>query len=110
MSLTLATPHPPTCYPEGKEEKEGDNDNSHGHHFWGTCFVPGSQGSGLHAMPNALSPVALCLSPEAFPASPPAPPHALPLTKHSLDCVVHLGVLVVLGGHQEFLNIPKKPT
>lgn len=39
---------------------------------------------------------------------PPGPSSHLPLTKHSLDRVVHLGVLVVFGGHQEPLNIPKK--
>lgn len=40
----------------------------------------------------------------------PGPPRILPLAKHSLDRVVHLGVLVVLGRHQELLNIPKKAT
>lgn len=33
---------------------------------------------------------------------------ALPLAEHRLDRVVHLGVLVILGGHQELLNSPKE--
>lgn len=35
---------------------------------------------------------------------------SLPLPKHSLNRTVHLGVLVVLGGHQELLNIPPNNT
>lgn len=58
-------------------------------------------------------PAARASGPKASPRlwSPWAPARrwslALPLAKHSLDCVVHLGVLVVLGGHQELLNNPK---
>lgn len=67
--------------------------------------------------PRGLGPVPCAWRPGARPLTPspgaqeaaPSPPSRSPLAKHRLDGVVHLGVLVVLGGHQEFLNTPKHP-
>lgn len=80
---------------EGKEEKEGANDKSSGHHYGECVACPAARAMG----PNATrSP-----GPSAH-----SPGLASPLAEHRLDRVVHLGVLVVLGGHQELLNSPKK--
>lgn len=77
---------------EGKAEKAT---------MYGECVAgPAARAPGPSATPAAWSP-----GPSAH-----SPGHGLPLAEHRLDRVVHLGVLVILGGHQELLNSPKKPT
>lgn len=58
---------------------------------------------------RARQPGPRALTPTRSPGpSAHSPGLALPLAEHCLDRVVHLGVLVVLGGHQELLNSPQK--
>lgn len=66
-------PHTPACYPQGKEEKGGDNDKSSSHNLWGTCGVTDSQGLGLHAIPNALGPMGCLLVARGIPGLSPSP-------------------------------------
>lgn len=100
MCPNLSDPRTPICHLRGKRRRKVPMTRAAAT-MYGECVAcPAARATGPNATPAPWNPGLSAHSPGL----------ALPLAEHRLDRVVHLGVLVILGGHQELLNSPKKRT